>query len=1057
MNPSVKNNYCLCTEEIIPSYGWFNYDLNTCICPCHCKHVIKSYKKQFGQCSCCSSSLEKNFPGPSNGCDCTCPDGTASKLKDGICFCEPCPPCPANTIARRNEVGTCICISQCGINNICTPERTGRYCNQPYCRLSSNCNGNGICKLMDGCRSYCECFSQWTGDACEERISRSLWGDPHLETLDGKEYDYFGVGEFWGCTSPTLNYQFRFFGYKTTSFIGAIAIKVTEQITLTITSIKTNSTTDYPILKLNGDKISNIDKNVTKVFDNGTVRIDISSNQLSFNTPSILLVSIKFLSGASITVTVEYSKKMMIQYLSVSITPNQKMFNQTKGLCGVMNNNVSDDFRGPNNQYLFSVDDFVNSWRVNQSSKRMENNSWSLTHSNFDENDELDLSYTNKSHKPVYSIQKYPRERISHAQEICKQETLNDKDLDKCVYDVVISDDDDIAKQSALSSKKCKFNCLNRGICKDHNCHCIEGWFGEYCQLSECGECIYGNCSSGFCKCLKGFESSNCNKTAVCPGDCSLNGICIKSNECECNDGWIGNNCSEKAICEQKCLNDGICVGPNICKCKPDYKGVNCSSFSCKNVNYCTNNGDCVGLDLCSCKEGYIGESCSEAICHSNCSGQGYCIEPNNCQCFNGYEGKYCEITKACEKVNNCSGNGICQSSQKCVCDIGYTNSNCSEPICNPECSENGLCISPNNCQCKNGYNGITCSNFSCENLNFCSDNGKCISFDKCLCNDGWFGTTCDETFCDKLQNCFGNGFCVSKNVCHCKLGFYGDDCSHSSEINKFEPDFINTSYSFTLKEEFINKEKSFAKVQAIDQDSSVWANITYSLIPNTPFFNIHKKTGILSINQKIYPGKYILTAVATDNGMPPRSKKVSIYLNILPQSICKKISDFFKHRIILMRKNIMQQETILKINFIQNFNPDNFFYEFKYLNESIIDFIGKKDNSFDIISIKNPPLTFNQQVNMAIKEKSCFSKVVFIMKINEIFVKRTTSITTTQSIKKTTKELTTINITTTKLFQNQILSKRTDDLYVILTSTFLIVLFFITCIFLFYYYFFVL
>lgn len=39
---------------------------------------------------------------------------------------------------------------------------------------------------MPECASRCECSVRWTGNCCETRRPWRNWGDPHLETLDGK-------------------------------------------------------------------------------------------------------------------------------------------------------------------------------------------------------------------------------------------------------------------------------------------------------------------------------------------------------------------------------------------------------------------------------------------------------------------------------------------------------------------------------------------------------------------------------------------------------------------------------------------------------------------------------------------------------------------------------------------------------------------------------------------------------------------------------------------------------------------------------------------------------
>lgn len=52
--------------------------------------------------------------------------------------------------------------------------------------LSADCSGNGAAIAVGDCGSRCACSVRWTGTCCETRRPWRNWGDPHLETLDGK-------------------------------------------------------------------------------------------------------------------------------------------------------------------------------------------------------------------------------------------------------------------------------------------------------------------------------------------------------------------------------------------------------------------------------------------------------------------------------------------------------------------------------------------------------------------------------------------------------------------------------------------------------------------------------------------------------------------------------------------------------------------------------------------------------------------------------------------------------------------------------------------------------
>ena len=63
----------------------------------------------------------------------------------------------------------------------------------------------------------------------------------------GVEYDFFGIGEFWGCKSRKNDFglQFRFFYYERASLIGGLAVKTGQSI-VTIMTIKTQYPEDSP-------------------------------------------------------------------------------------------------------------------------------------------------------------------------------------------------------------------------------------------------------------------------------------------------------------------------------------------------------------------------------------------------------------------------------------------------------------------------------------------------------------------------------------------------------------------------------------------------------------------------------------------------------------------------------------------------------------------------------------------------------------------------------------------------------------------------------------------
>ena len=66
----------------------------------------------------------------------------------------------------------------------------------------------------------------------------------------GANFDFFGIGEFWGCKSVQNHFglQFRFYYYERASLIGGVALKAGRSI-VTVMTIKTENAQDTPILR----------------------------------------------------------------------------------------------------------------------------------------------------------------------------------------------------------------------------------------------------------------------------------------------------------------------------------------------------------------------------------------------------------------------------------------------------------------------------------------------------------------------------------------------------------------------------------------------------------------------------------------------------------------------------------------------------------------------------------------------------------------------------------------------------------------------------------------
>lgn len=971
-------------------YGIPDFVKRQCLCPCRCSHGKSEMSYGDGSCFCFPDgsakliALNRPFPLPylttkPNGFKptvnpfqnknfrkaCRCEDGTQSFLLKKECQCDPCKLCPDGFSPKRTREGFCYCPFECGIFSVCTKRRKGYRCEEPLCK-DQDCSGRGKCIALENCNATCVCNEGFQGESCEERVPRNAFGDPHLQTLDGKSYDYFGIGQFVGCISKHLAYQMRFFAYERTSFIGQVVLKIGLSSILSVTTNSQSSIDDLPTLRLDGQILSNLENNQRFLFDNETVRLDISSTpkENRKTDPTVLILSVKFSNGASLSVSTSFSPSIKRQYLSITTVPVDDMINTTSGLCGNMNDNSRDDFLGADGVTYTDPFRFVETYRMSLTVRDGAGlkDSWSDKHSNFHKDDSIDQSYNDITHKPVVSLVGFNWQTINRAKEICSTTNLNDIQKDQCVYDVVITNDESLSRQSILQGNLCPKQCSYRGNCFNRTCHCVEGWSGVACDYGSCGRCENGECEGGFCKCTPGFVGTACNETAECEGNCSGRGICVHTNVCSCDIGWTSSNCSEKAICLQGCSNRGVCIDHNICKCETGFGQYDCSTYTCETLNKCSGNGVCVLPGNCICYSGWSGSNCAKPICDKDCYKQGICTGPNKCECFAGYSGLFCNITESCPIVDNCSENGVCSGPDSCICDIGYEGNNCSLPVCEQSCSPNGLCEAPNQCRCKTGYTGNDCSKFSCEKLLMCSGHGICSAFDKCSCIDDWSGESCNIPSCKNISDCSGNGQCVGYNDCQCDSMFEGQDCSQPIETNRDRPTFLKEIY-YAEVSEFLEIGETIVMVEANDTDKGKAGIIKYFISKSELRLKIDPKEGRITTDGILKPGFYSIQIEAIDSGVPSLRTMGIVNVTVYDVNECAKIKP---SKDLLVLSDVPKSSVVHRI--IAE-DPDTGINAELYYNISINEFendevgLNVKSQTNEIITTKNPLQTGKYEV----------------------------------------------------------------------------------------------
>ncbi|KAI8494170.1 hypothetical protein Bbelb_279300, partial [Branchiostoma belcheri] len=805
----------------------------------------------------------------------------------------------------------------CGEPPACAVGRKGPGCGQPDCEPCQGCSGNGVCSPVgQSCASSCRCNPQWMGTCCDIRRPRRAGGDPHMETVDGTTYDYYGIGEFWDCKSRVNDFgiQVRYFLYERASFTGAAAIKAGENV-VTVTTPTYGAAQDLPTVRLDGIALSLSDSNQYRL-GNGSVLMDIQRPAVNLTTGGgVLLLSFQYSSGLTVTLDVQYAKAVGRQFINVLYTPTVDFLHATEGLCGFMDDNVENDFCGPDGTIYLDPVLFAESWRISKSHDAGGlYGSWSWNISNFHASDVMDRSYTDPTHVPIYSIDGLPKEQILLATKLCEGLGISGNLLAGCIYDVSVTNDSTLLEQESLKTGSCG-NC-SFGECVAGFCECVLGWEGEACDqkatcdnVNNCTSPAHGACkTTDVCECTPGFIEIDCSVQATClaVANCSTRGVCVDWDTCRCDRGWGGESCSQPTCTDlDRCSGISLThiyahIPGTLKTCLPQIALLSVTPglvhYALRGGVYCR--GTCVEYDVCECEQGWTGVSCALPDCSGvgDCSRRGECVGPDVCECYSGFRGQNCSLSLNCTELDDCNGQGLCvftpggQSNFSCRCYSGFTGTNCSDVSCSGvnDCSGNGQCVEPNLCSCDAGFTGPSCANFSCEARDFCSGHGQCVAYDECECDDSWSGPSCSIANCSDVNDCSSNGVCLLPNTCECASGYDGPSCDQFSAPNENAPVFANETFVVSVRENAPVGTK-IGKVSADDADTGRNGYVTYSISPGSDadMFLVDGETGeistIVPLDYETLAEKTIsLVVVARDKGVPSLSASAAVEVAVL-------------------------------------------------------------------------------------------------------------------------------------------------------------------------------
>ena len=671
--------------------------------------------------------------------------------------------------------------------------------------LTSCCMKSSLCTLYSAKRPINRCVGY--------RPPRRawFWGDPHVMTLDGKQYTFNGLGEYVLLQSAINNFALQgrtmkaiktgnlsasatVFSAFAASEEGAVIVQFTLNATLNGIDILVNRTTTF--------SKHTLPVNDTKEYTN--VDITRTSNKS---------VTATFSSGISIEVT------LLTQMLSIAFNGPEEIKGSTTGLLGTWNDNINDDFKRPDGTYLpiNSTEsqifyNFGQLWMVNTTSSL-------FTYPN----GQTANDYKDPNFVPVFSDNipaLFGNNTAFYDQAVAQCGNNNE-----CLFDAALTlnleaaiSSKDVAQQyqevtnelenyppqitglttynvtyGTIFTTVLNINDSNEGdtvtvqlIDPPKNAN-----FDNQTYTFTWNVTTYQNISFKFVATdSKGATSELIPQIIMCycanSGSCDYTAEMVNINnidqvECLCNSAWTGIHCTEDvdACADQPCFGNVTCndniapqSGYTCGKCPMGYTG---DGLKCSDIDECVNgthqcNHTCINEDgsySCQCRSGYMlnadKKGCTDINeCTTgsyNCSESATCInQPGSyiCMCNPGYTGD----SQTCSDLNECT----------------YNNGNCSQ-VCNNN-------VGSYTCSCNTGYE-LSNDKYSCVDVNECQRLRPCdqecintVGSYYCQCNDGFHldsnGVTCNVTDpCGPGHTC--SQICTITNgseICSCMKGY---------------------------------------------------------------------------------------------------------------------------------------------------------------------------------------------------------------------------------------------------------------------------------------------
>ncbi|KAL3836533.1 hypothetical protein ACJMK2_021957, partial [Sinanodonta woodiana] len=670
------------------------------------------------------------------------------------------------------------------------------------------CEQSDYCYLYYALRPVGECYSKFPFN------SALSWGDPHIETLDAKQYTFNGWGEFTLLSVTTENTSFILQGrtdkattnagmaVEATSFT-AFAARYNNESSI---HVEMNAERNGTYVYGNGIDYSLDFANMTKAFYVSTDTLTLSRSS-DTNSLNVLFSS----TADPVALIISVGAEMLA--LGITLPPIFK--NKTKGLLGNYDGNPSNDFVYPNGT------------RLAEKCDRKRN---ILLRIKFIQDSESVFKYPNeKGHADFHHGNFTPKYLVEATESQLREASLKCGNNTACVYDLIMTNSVLVAEhtkevaEQALKEKEetantnpsiesnatstlyvtmyqtvnLKFHASDDGpVTFLFQSNTVEAEFTySDTNTAEANVTIYreDQCDlSVTAKDKQGYYAPAINFDFVLCDGCSGHGSC-DYNSFQTND----KPCSLK---KAKCVCDPYWEGTS---CQLDFDGCRgrpCSlDRNCSDVEASIHKRNGVAFRCSPCPEGYLenGYKCQDIdecnsslkMCNQICMNT---FGSFLCLCENGY--KLGIDQRTCEDIDECEEDED-DCDQNCTNDVGHYTCGCFDGfeynVTLKTCIQTEI---PNVCET--------------SSIN-CSQTAGCTSFNrtaKCFCDKG-LQLTSEGTKCEDIDECISNPCsqnCSNFNggfSCHCYQGYtlekdrrtcveckypkHGKDCSETCQCGK--------------------------------------------------------------------------------------------------------------------------------------------------------------------------------------------------------------------------------------------------------------------------------